>query len=60
MLADRVLRRFAANLMLLEELLDERRERLGRTPFRPRGILRRHTPQVADEGFGDLGKGVRR
>lgn len=58
LLADEMLGGFAANLMLLQQLLDEGAERLSRPLLRSGGICEGHAPQFADEGLGELAEGV--
>ena len=54
MVANGVLRRLAANLMFLKELLDDDGERLRRATLGPRRIVGGSPAQFADEFFGDF------
>src|SRR5688572_2707986 len=49
---DSVLRRLAADLMLLQKLLNDIGERLSVTPLRARRILRANSAEIPNEPFG--------
>jgi hypothetical protein len=56
---NRVLRRFATDLMFLQQLLDQRRERLRHALFGARWLLRFDRSQIADESFGEFAELMR-